>query len=310
MRPNLSKYLDGRIRFFEKKSELESERFKEWETALRIFCKKLTIEINYWEQKKNDCREDAETLFGFEKKLSDWYFLLALFFEDDFSIKRECILTAYSLNPTESNFEVVSKCNSKDNTNNENLSTYCIPEWLQSDVQYLLTWPRIKTLSWSKSWLELRAECQIYLQSKKKIERIRMATAAANNDLKNLNDKLNYKLYANWKSNNCPGGIEAGFENDMNLDVDEPLISSQLGATSGKTQNDKAKLHQNGVPFIQDESCDKFDAKLKCYDCKNSKNKEDIVRRFIQFRKHRYSNKRHFELDGFLHPTEHPTTED
>lgn len=214
LRPRLSEYLRLRIIAIRK---CENISLNELEIVLRIFCRKLTIKINNLEQKKNDFQVDATTILNFEKKLSEQYLLLALFFMDSYSDKRECILTAFSLNPIESNFNLVVKFSKISHTNNQNSPTH-LSESLRSDVQCLLTWPRIKTLSWLKPWSELKKECQLYLQPNKKIERIQMQTAVANKDLKYLNDILDYKLYESWKPYDYPG-IEKGFDNKDNPDM-------------------------------------------------------------------------------------------
>lgn len=322
LRHRLFEYLGRHIMDICKKFKLEI--LNNLEKRMRDFCKILTIEINHLERCKNNFQgADITTLLNL---------LLALFFIDNINDKRECILTAYSLNPTENNFDLIvkySKINHTTTNNDENLSPPThLPEWLMSDIKCLLTWPRIKTLSWSNSWCELEKKCRLYLQPNNKIKKIRMQTAAANNDLKYLNDKLNYELYENWEPYNYPG-IEKGYcvKNNENPDIDKinttttktylpPEYTAENQNQNETTPNKSRQItiiqQKSGETFVQDESCSKFGSTiLKCRDCRNSNDTENVVCRFYNFRKLRYSEKhQHFVVDGFLHPTDDPTAED
>lgn len=72
----------------------------ECETALRVFCSELTKEINVLENKKCDKSVDATTIVDLEKQTSQRYLFLADILHNSPKLEQECILTAFSMNPT------------------------------------------------------------------------------------------------------------------------------------------------------------------------------------------------------------------
>lgn len=77
--------------------------------ALRVFCSELTKEINVLENKKYDETIDATHILNFEKKTSQRYLFLAKILQNYRQLEQECILTAFSMNPTQECFELVCK---------------------------------------------------------------------------------------------------------------------------------------------------------------------------------------------------------
>lgn len=175
--------------------------------ALQVFCKTLTLEINQLEEKKFDLSAEASTLFNFERQISDRYLFLHNILYS-YTEKRECVLTAFSMNPTQSNFELVCEY-SKETGSNEPKAMSILSNSLKSDLGCLLSQPRIKKLCWSSPWPELKEECQALMQTENKIKILENSTATANDNLKYLD--LNYDDFVDFKPHKYPG-IEAGYD--------------------------------------------------------------------------------------------------
>lgn len=77
--------------------------------ALRIFCSELTKEINILEHKKYDETVDAMHILSLERHISQRYLFLARFLNGQRELEQECILTAFSMNPTIECYELVCK---------------------------------------------------------------------------------------------------------------------------------------------------------------------------------------------------------
>lgn len=76
---------------------------------MRIFCSELTKEINVLEHKKYDETVDASIIIDLEKQTSQRYLYLGQILHDHPNLERECILTAFSMNPTYECFQLVCK---------------------------------------------------------------------------------------------------------------------------------------------------------------------------------------------------------
>lgn len=175
--------------------------------ALQVFCKTLTLEINELEEKKFDLLAEASTLLNFEKQISDRYLFLHNILYS-YTEKRECVLTAFSMNPTQSNFELVCKY-SEESGSNDQKAMPLLSDALKSDLGCLLSQPRIKKLCWSSPWPELKKECQELMQTENKIKILKNSTATANDNLKYLD--LNYDDFVDFKPHKYPG-IEDGYD--------------------------------------------------------------------------------------------------
>ncbi|XP_055312611.1 uncharacterized protein LOC129574543 isoform X2 [Sitodiplosis mosellana] len=79
------------------------------ETALRVFCSELTKEINVLEHKKYDETVDASVILDLEKQTSIRYLYLGQLLHGHPNLEKECILTAFSMNPTYECFQLVCK---------------------------------------------------------------------------------------------------------------------------------------------------------------------------------------------------------
>lgn len=78
------------------------------ETALRVFCSELTKEINVLEHQKF-ITLDASIILDLEKQTSLRYLYLARILHAHPNLEKECILTAFSMNPTNECFQLVCK---------------------------------------------------------------------------------------------------------------------------------------------------------------------------------------------------------
>lgn len=74
---------------------------------LQVFCLALTKDINLLETKKYDNSVDAIDILTMEKEVSQRYLFLAEVLSSHPDLERECILTAFSMNPTAEFFELV-----------------------------------------------------------------------------------------------------------------------------------------------------------------------------------------------------------
>lgn len=172
-----------------------------------MFCKTLTLEINELEEKKFDLSAEASTLLHFEKEISDRYLFLHNILYS-YTEKRECVLTAFSLNPTQSNFELVCKYSEVSGSNDHKAMSF-LSDSLKSDLGCLLSQPRIKKLCWLSPWPELKKICEELMRTENKIKILENSTATANDNLKYLD--LNYDDFVDFKPHKYPG-IEDGYD--------------------------------------------------------------------------------------------------
>lgn len=212
---------------------------------MRVFCSELTKEINILEYKKYDETVNASEILDLEKKTSLRYLYLGKILSDYPELEQECILTAFSMNPTHECFQLVCKLAERHQTTDENVtlktgtidalptmtsadvlfnskdydvlrapnrlldSMLTMSEGVRSDLVCLLAVPRIKNLNWLVPWHELKMECEQLLGTEKKKQMIENTTAAANDKLQFIN--LNYDDYKDFTPHEYPG-IEAGYE--------------------------------------------------------------------------------------------------
>lgn len=172
----------------------------------------------------------ASVILNLEKQISSRYLFLGGLLSNYPGLQRECILTAFSMNPTQENFDKVhSLCDDYqiNYMQNNDLQTtksliepvsslensldslITLSEVIKSDLMCLLNVPRIKNLNWLLSWPNLKRECEELLQTEKKERIVENWTAKANEKLKFIN--LNYEEYRDFRPHEYPG-IEKGYE--------------------------------------------------------------------------------------------------
>ncbi|XP_031617631.1 uncharacterized protein LOC116337332 isoform X2 [Contarinia nasturtii] len=252
------------------------------ETALRIFCSELTKEINILEHKKYDETVNASVILSLEKQTSSRYLTLGKILHAHKKLEKECVLTAFSMNPTHECFQLVCSLatenlapqvtphletidalptiictdmllNSKEydalRAPNRLLdSLTSISEEVRSDLVCLLTVPRIKNLNWLVPWPELKQACEELLFTERKRQIVEKTTAGANDNLKYINDNLNYDDFKNFAPHEYPG-IEKGYEIYVaNSDSDESPV---LG--TGDSDSDGTDTAPESKQFIVKE---------------------------------------------------------
>lgn len=89
---------------------------------LRIFCSELTKDINTLEHKKYDELVDAAEILSLEKQTSQQYLFLAQILHAHPKLEQECILTAFSMNPTDECFQLVCELADRNNKATESTS--------------------------------------------------------------------------------------------------------------------------------------------------------------------------------------------
>lgn len=160
------------------------------------------------------------------------YVGLANLLDDYPAVRRECMLTAFSLNPTKENFNVVcamaqqnadamksetasaetSESNDYDMllASNRLLDAIpCLSEAVKMDLLCLLRVARIKDLNWLEPWHKLKGACEELIFTEKKKQIVENSTVAANDKLQYLN--LNYDDFKDFTPHEYPG-IEKGYE--------------------------------------------------------------------------------------------------
>lgn len=192
---------------------------------------------------------DTTVLLSLEKQTSIRYLYLGKILSAYRDLEQECILTAFSMNPTRECFQLVcalaEKSSANEASNVENFtvqnekidalptimrpdallnskdydalrapnhlldSLTTISEGVRSDLVCLLCVPRIKNLNWVVSWPELKMSCEELLQTEKKKQIVENTTASSNDNLKYIN--LNYDDFKDFTPHEYPG-IEKGYE--------------------------------------------------------------------------------------------------
>lgn len=197
------------------------------EVALRIFIAALTDEMHDLEFSNYDEDVQATSILEKEKEISKRYIFLAGVVKDDPDLERECILTAFSLNPSEESFELVSSLNESRNkcmaptdeqTQRKIAWNRCVPESICPDLPDFIRSRRIKTLSWDIPWPQLKINCEKLVRTEEKRRFVENSTATANEKLQYINFKLNYEDFKDLTPQEVPG-IHQGFEIYM-LDSD------------------------------------------------------------------------------------------
>lgn len=199
--------------------------------AMRVFCKSLTHEINQLENVKYEEAFDSTRILEMEKQISHRFQTLGDLLNDHTDLKRECILTSFSMNPTIQNFNLVSAFAADFNRSqpNERASdaseSTCVPtdcqstrtagssdglsEAVRQDLIVLLNVPRIKNLSWTSAWPNLEKECVELINTERKRQIVENSSIAANRTLRYLH--VNYDELKDLRPHEYPG-IESGYE--------------------------------------------------------------------------------------------------
>lgn len=80
---------------------------QELDLLLQVFCMALTKDVNLLETKKYDDTVDANDILVMEREVSKRYLFLAEVLSGHPDLERECVLTAFSMNPTQEFFDLV-----------------------------------------------------------------------------------------------------------------------------------------------------------------------------------------------------------
>lgn len=193
------------------------------EVALKVYITEINKEINELESHNYDYNMEATSIMEKEKEISKRYIFLAGVVKADSSLERECILTAFSMNPTEEFYALVCQLNGHRSqiTTNRKEMVWNKRNEMASDLSNFIMGPRIKKLSWELPWSQLQVECEDLVRTEKKRRIIENSTATANEKLKFIN--LDYADFKNLAPQEIPG-IHNGFEIFMPDDGDDQII--------------------------------------------------------------------------------------
>lgn len=193
------------------------------EVALKVYITEINKEINELESHNYDINMEAQSIMEKEKEISKRYIFLAGVVKADSSLERECILTAFSMNPTEEFYALVCYLNDNRNqiTTNGNEMIWNKRNEMAADLSNFIMGPRIKKLSWDLPWQELKIACEELVRTEKKRQIIENSTAAANEKLKFIN--LDYAEFRNLAPQEIPG-IHNGFEIFVPDDGDDEIL--------------------------------------------------------------------------------------
>lgn len=217
-------------------NEHYGERIKSFTTEL--YVRALTTDMNELEKQKqvSNMQKVDET----SKRLAKGFLSLADVWEDHYKVSRECVLTSFSLNPTQACMERIEKyalstykneqtniqhvllngCNViPDAGTSEHISIFTnselhkvltpyvlgLSEQLCDDLVVVLSGPRYQFLSWVLTWPELKAECESYLNNTEGKNVVK--------ELKYL--RIDYNQFKDWPEiEDDSSGIEKGYEMD------------------------------------------------------------------------------------------------
>lgn len=177
---------------------------------LELYINAITMDLNNLENLKCVKAIDCLLISEFEKYISQKYIQLAELLKSYKNYVRECLLTAFSLNPCMEIYNKLAKSPLRKNhasalfsisgsqymgfpKYNEYESPNLIldsafsdeiSETAREDLTRIINSPRIKTLSWSFEWYTLKIECEKLMTGDRKMELIKQNYALANKDLK------------------------------------------------------------------------------------------------------------------------------
>lgn len=275
--------------------------------TIRVFCNTLTSEVNEMKNSKYTESFDASAIIEIEKKISHRFLILADYLNYYTDLKYECILTAFSMNPTIENFNIIcvhakrtkkicyeyiddgNKSNKITNDitlmesspQSQDVAKKLLSETVQRDLITLVNVSRLKNLTWNSSWSKLESECLELLNTEKK----RTIIENSSKQLQYLN--INYDDIRNLRAHEYPG-IESGYEiyvNESNTSGSEDDTDSAPESRPHKLREAKRQSAKRSRRIRQSRQ---VVAKLKSTDAniiesakpihKKSKNKSKIFR--------------------------------
>lgn len=177
---------------------------------LELYINGITMDLNNLENLKCVKAIDCLLISEFEKYISQKYIQLSELLKSYKNYVRECLLTAFSLNPCLEIYNKLEKSPLKKNHASAlfsisgdhymgfpNYDEYETPNLIldsaftdeisltaREDLTRIINLPRIKTLSWSIDWDLLKIECEKLMTGDRKMELIKQNYALANKDLK------------------------------------------------------------------------------------------------------------------------------
>lgn len=213
---------------------------------MQMYCRALTTDINYLQDKQYDADYDAIKIMELEKNIAPRYLFMGQALHIYPEVVRECVLTAFSLAPNQEYYdfllnmarmlypnlsidsngmttmpkqEASNECTdmiTQTSTHDETQAPSTIldtlvdlSESVRNDIASLLTTIRLKTLSWTEPWPKLNARCRELLNVERKLEIVDKTTAGYNSKLEFLH--LNPLDYMHLKPRVFPG-VERGYE--------------------------------------------------------------------------------------------------
>lgn len=184
--------------------------------ALKVFFSELNKELNELASHNDDYNVEATSIMEKEKDISKRYIFLAGVVKADPDLERECVLTAFSMNPTEDSFDLVCHLNEFRGRQMSEHKQQKFAAWHRrlsqstiSDLTNFIMGPRFKRLSWALPWPQLQLECAELVRTEKKRRIVEHSTASANEKLKFVH--LNYDDFKDMAPLELPG-IQKGYE--------------------------------------------------------------------------------------------------
>lgn len=135
-----------------------------------------------------------------------------------------------------------------------------IPVELIADITTLINSPRVKNLSWSMSWDILRQNCASLLVVENKLQLLRQQYQRANSSLKFI--KLDTRNFHHLPEQDCPGGVENGYEDDEESD-EEDIVKSDDPDFKTVEPIKKKKIRTEVKPDVAGPSTGQIDKKKK-----------------------------------------------
>lgn len=190
---------------------LGQKRFKfRNRVILELYINGITMDLNNLEILKSVKVFNCLQIIEFEKYISQKYIQLSELLNSYKNYVRECLLTAFSLNPCLEIFNRLARFPLRKNHSAalfsisgehymsfDNYNEYESPNLVldsafseeisvtvREDLTRIINLPRIKTLSWSIDWSQLKIECEKLMSGDNKLELVKQYYALANNDLK------------------------------------------------------------------------------------------------------------------------------
>lgn len=107
---------------------------------------------------------------------------------------------------------------------------------IQEDILTLIHSLRNKNLSWSLDWKSIRKICLILMIEENKLALIRQQFEGANDVLKFV--RLDTRVYRHLPEQDCPGGVEEGYENYDEESEEETVFVKKLTEIKSEIKGD------------------------------------------------------------------------